>query len=84
MPAYRTILTPTLIARILTHIRKNWGNSASSISTGYVEKLVSALPPRTSFWSWQALEALAADKADKAAEEDDPSREANESEHPDS
>jgi hypothetical protein len=49
-----------------------------------VEKLVSALPPRTSFWSWQALEALAADKADKAVEEDDPSREANESEHPDS
>jgi len=84
MPAYRTILTPTLIARVLTHVRKSWGNNASSISTGYVEKLVSALPPRTSFWSWQALEALAADKADKAAEEDDPSREANESEHPDS
>jgi protein SCO1/2 len=84
MPAYRTILTPTLISSVLTYVRQSWGNRAPSISAGYVQKLISASPPRTSFWSWQALEALTADEADKAVEEGDPSGEANESVHPDS
>ena len=66
MPAYRTILVPADAAALLTYIRQSWGNTASSISADYVEKLFYQLPARPEFWSWTELETLPADNADAA------------------
>jgi protein SCO1 len=61
MPAYRTILVPADTAALLTYIRQSWGNTASSISADYVEKLFYQLPARPEFWSWAELETLPPD-----------------------
>jgi mono/diheme cytochrome c family protein len=84
MPAYRTVLTPKLISEVLTYVRKSWGNTASSISPEYVERLASALPRRSSFWSWAALENLPPEKGDESAKEDHTPVAVGKSEDPDS
>ncbi len=72
MPAWRTIMTPADTAAVLSYIRQAWGNTASTISAGYVQNLTYQFIGRTGLWSWKELEALPPD-TDANAATDDPS-----------
>jgi protein SCO1/2 len=72
MPAWRTIMTPTDTAAVLSYIRQAWGNTASGISAGYVQNLTYQFIGRTGLWSWKELEALPPDTDANAATVDAP------------
>ena len=63
MPAWWRTLTPAELSKVLTYIRKEWGNDAPPISAAYVQKLGYKYSYRTDFWTWKELKALPPEKA---------------------
>lgn len=62
MPTW-SMLTDEQIAAVLTYIRSEWGNSASSISADYVKEIRAKTADRTEPWKSKELQDIPAEKA---------------------
>lgn len=52
------VLTEEQIAKIVTHIRTSWGNSASEVTVEQVKKVKESLGGRSESWTAEELQAL--------------------------
>ena len=62
MPTW-SMLTDEQIAAVLTYIRSEWGNTASSISADYVQEIRAKTADRTEPWKSKELQEIPAEKA---------------------
>ena len=58
MLAWKDTLTDEQIADVLTYVRSEWGNKASSVSTEQVQKIRGEVGDRGDYWTSKELEAI--------------------------